>query len=622
MAVFNIDALKAGLHSSNRYERRIAQLVREGRYVESIKATVETASANVGSGSRSFVIYGEPQSGKTEMMIALTARLLDSGHRIVVVLLNDNVQLLIQNLSRFRNAGLDPAPQTFDEVLHDEIDLRHGEWVIFCKKNSHDLQKLNEKLRRVKDAVVVIDDEADYATPNAKINSGMRTKINELVEQLLGPTGLYVGVTATPARLNLNNTFNNDTERWVLFPPHPLYVGHPTFFPTTVDKSALPFNLQLLPDASDIPKYIREAIFRFLTNVAYLNTQVNSVEENYSMLIHTSGIRADHTKDYKEVLRTFEILSDPKNKLFNKYYESIWNIANKNFPGIADVVTEYVMKNARRRVVVVMNSNGKNNNYDPATTPTAPFTLAIGGNIVSRGVTFNNLLSMFFSRDVKHKIQQDTYIQRARMFGSRLPYLRHFELSIPESLYLAWHRCFLFHTLALAAIQTEGRSPVWLEDTRIASVAANSINRATVSIDSGEMSFEIFRYDAATLTPIISELSLPIMERLSRLQSAIGGNSLPSYLIDFIRGFCPNGDRDVAIHEATSIEGYADSEGFDRKLITRKRGFMGTNQTVNKAPDAIHHFKVFFNGAGNARLFYKFTGNVRFLKSSVFRIAN
>ena len=76
-----------------------------------------------------------------------------------------------------------------------------------------------------------------------------------------------------------------------------------------------------------------------------------------------------------------------------------------------------------------MNSDKEVNAADnrTATDPTAPFTITIGGNIVSRGVTFNNLLSMFFTRDVKHKLQQDTYIQRARMFGSRGTYLKYFD---------------------------------------------------------------------------------------------------------------------------------------------------------------------------------------------------
>jgi len=97
-----------------------------------------------------------------------------------------------------------------------------------------------------------------------------------------------------------------------------------------------------------------------------------------------------------------------------------------------------------------MNSErDKNVDFKAATNPSALFTIVIGGNIVSRGVTFDNLLSMFFTRDSKHKIQQDTYIQRARMFGSRKAHIHYFELTIPDQLYADWHRCFVFHRLAL-----------------------------------------------------------------------------------------------------------------------------------------------------------------------------
>jgi len=43
-----------------------------------------------------------------------------------------------------------------------------------------DLQKLIAELEN-SGPIVVIDDEADYATPNAKINQQERTKINDLV---------------------------------------------------------------------------------------------------------------------------------------------------------------------------------------------------------------------------------------------------------------------------------------------------------------------------------------------------------------------------------------------------------------------------------------------------------
>ena len=61
----------------------------------SIEAAVSAAEQKLTSGSATaLVIYGEPQSGKTEMMICLTAKLLDSGFPIIVHLLNDSVDLL------------------------------------------------------------------------------------------------------------------------------------------------------------------------------------------------------------------------------------------------------------------------------------------------------------------------------------------------------------------------------------------------------------------------------------------------------------------------------------------------------------------------------------------------
>jgi hypothetical protein len=449
---FDVATLTGSLSSNNRYEHRLAELLRDGRSTDSIKRTVSTVIENLQEGARSFVIYGEPQSGKTEMMIALTARLLDEGRRIVIVLVNDSVQLLRQNLSRFRKAGLDPAPKHFEEILHKEISLKKGEWIVFCKKNTHDLQKLSEKLRNIS-GIIILDDEADYATPNAKVNVNQRTRINELVGQLLGDDGIYLGVTATPARLDLNNTFDNETERWVIFDPHPEYNGHTVFFPSKLaDLERCDFQLAFLPDTNDIPKYLREALFRFFVRVAHLNLKINDIASNYCMLVHTSGVKVDHSEDHEQILKTISILGDEAHGKYEHYYKEIHEISEKNFPGEGQSICLYIRQNIGRNVVVVMNSEKKGNrgsDYETATSPMALFTIAIGGNIVSRGVTFNNLLSMFFTRDVKQKIQQDTYIQRARMFGSRGEYLKHFELSIPANLYNDWHRCFLYRLLRL-----------------------------------------------------------------------------------------------------------------------------------------------------------------------------
>jgi Z1 domain/Type III restriction enzyme, res subunit len=616
MSGFNLNELKKQTATENRYERRLAKLVADNHQVDRIKSAVESAVENIKNGDRSFVIYGEPQSGKTEMMIALTSKLLDLGFKLVIVLLNDSVQLLGQNLERFQRSGLSPAPKKFSELLPAEVTIGEHQWVIFCKKNSKDLQKLLEKIEGHPNRVVV-DDEADYATPNSKINRQEKSRINELTEELIGEEGIYIGVTATPGRLDLNRTHKNQNERWIDFPPHDNYTGQEMFFPVSID--GLPYSLIFLPDTGDEPRHLREALFRFMVNVAYLNTHVNEVERNYSMLIHTSGKVADHSIDYKQVIKILEALKDDTNSNHETYFRRIWEIAQERYPDQGGDLTKYIIANVERNNVVVMNSDKEKNAADnrTATDPTAPFTIIIGGNIVSRGVTFRNLLSMFFTRDVKHRLQQDTYIQRARMFGSRGGYLKYFELTIPKQLYLDWQTCFIFHRLSLESRRQNKRSPVWLDGERISAVSASSIDKTNVLVDKGEMSFALFDYKENEIREI-TDANIRPLQKLKALAELLGEDCVPGYLINYIENFCPLGDKSLGVHPPMSIGGYTEKDGeMDKATITRTKGFIGRSQMeVTKYPDAIHHINIFVNDTGKARLFYKYNGSVRFLKTA------
>ena len=607
---FDINKFRIVTPKSARYARQLSRLRDDKKYTESIEKAVEGAVKNIRiQQSRSFVVYGEPQSGKTEMMICLTARLLDEGHKIIIILLNDSVQLLNQNLDRFRRSTIDPAPQNFSEILDPSIAIGDSEWIIFAKKNSRDLEKLINKIGKYNQKVI-IDDEADYATPNAKINKGELTEINRKVGILLANNGIYIGVTATPARLDLNNTFENENEKWIDFPTHPEYTGQDDFFPTTLEKlHDIKYGLTLLPDTDDNPRYLKNALFSFFVNVAHLNSKVNSSEKNYCMLVHTSGKKVDHSEDYKQIIKVTNCLKNHSDKNFDRYVKEMWETAQERYSGDEDSIVRYVLDQISRSDVVVLNSDRIIEDTRRATSPSTPFTITIGGNIVSRGVTFENLLSMFFTRDVKHKIQQDTYIQRARMFGSRNSYLSCFELTIPEKLYLDWQKCFIFHRLSLSAIKAGKGSPVWLEDRRVKSVASASIDKTTVDMNSGEMSFEMFNYSSEIDAIIKDEDMLP-MQKLKEISEAIGSNSIHPYLVDFIEAFAPNGKDSIAIHSTRSV-GLSESDYHDR--LERPKGILG-GEDVKKFPSAIHHIMIVRNTYNKARVVYKYIGNITMIK--------
>ena len=119
---FDIGRFKRRNTSASQYDAQIDRLINQQISVDAIEVAVGGAIGNISENkSRSFVIYGEPQSGKNEMMICLTAKLIDAGYEYIVHLLNDSVDLLNQNLGRFKSSGLAPSARNFSEVFRSRL---------------------------------------------------------------------------------------------------------------------------------------------------------------------------------------------------------------------------------------------------------------------------------------------------------------------------------------------------------------------------------------------------------------------------------------------------------------------------------------------------------------------
>lgn len=605
-----------GQTGKTQYDDRIKTLKQNGIYTTSIESTVQQTIANLKQASaQSFVIFGEPQSGKTEMMIALNAKLLDEGYQIIVNLLTDSVDLLDQSLKRFRASGLNPSPKQFSELPHDPRQLRGREWVVFCKKNARDLEKLIELLR-LESKIIVIDDEADYASPDGNINrpEHEKTKINKLISELIGKDGIYIGVTATPARLNLNNTFENDSEKWVDFSPHPKYVGQDFFFPHS---NECQYRLHTFKaDEGDERNEIQKAILHFLCGVAELHEL--GIKENFTMLVHTSGKKAEHAEDVELLQSTLATLSSAESPGFERLRTKLWKIAKEY--GNPDSIGEFVLRNIRRNTIVEINSrNTRPGKVAEIANPTSLFSFGVGGNIISRGVTFDNLLSMYFTRSVKGKFSQDTYIQRARMFGSRERYKNYFQLWIPETLMGNWSKCFAFHKLALEALRSGAGAPVWLSDHKTTPTSPASIDRSSVDFEGGEMSFSLFDYDENEILKLFKRGDRDDIEVLRDLRRYFNVKEFPSYVYNYLTQELYPGSRLISFHKPSGFGTSANSNYTEEEKmnIRRTKGIFATNEYQrSELPNARHHMKVFHNGRGKARLFYKINGGaIKFIQN-------
>jgi len=167
------------------------------------------------------LVVGYVQSGKTANFTGVITKAADVGYRLFIVLSGLNNNLRNQTQLRLEKDIVSLTPQHWFSLTQETRDfsssvgnveylLRGGagqERVIgVIKKNPSRLLQLCEWLEGARSEtlrscpVLIIDDEADQATPNSHPRPEERTTINGLIVRLLSslPKAAYVGYTATP----------------------------------------------------------------------------------------------------------------------------------------------------------------------------------------------------------------------------------------------------------------------------------------------------------------------------------------------------------------------------------------------------------------------------------------
>ena len=133
------------------------------------------------------------------------------------------------------------------------------------------------------------------------------------------------------------------------------------------------------------------------------------------------------------------------------------------------------------------------------------------------------------------------------------------------------------------------------------------------------MSFEIFDYSSVVdaIKEIIQKTEIDNFQKLKTCPNLLGSDKLPQYLINYIEKFLPNEDHSIAIHEPKMPKSLFDGDKYtDQSGISRSRGFIGKfEREEDRYPQAIHHINILFNNEDNARVFYKYQGSIKFLKT-------
>jgi hypothetical protein len=410
------------------------------------------------------LLYGRIQSGKTVAMIALVAAAIDNGFRVIVVLTSDNVKLVSQTTDRFAALegpiALDAlSPETWSsDAKHIGKHLAQSGIVFVCSKNKARLAGLIEFLNEIGAPdfpALILDDEADQATLNTNLARSSRAvkKGGDAID----PTAIYtkvvdelrsslrhhvfLQVTATPYALLLQSVGTELRPSFTrLLEPGAGYTGGEAFFEAEhIDGPQPPLifvhpdeSASILAGATDTPDGLRSAIAFFLV-AAGAQELANplAARSGQNFLCHTSQLRKEH-KNLEGLVRSYidrigEHLEAKAGEALDRLHVAYGELGRTlpDRPPIEAILAQIERRLVTRKIVVI--------NAEYPGELGRGLNFIVGGNILGRGVTIENLLVTYYLREPKMG-QMDTMLQHARMYGYRSKLMVYTRVFLPEQL--------------------------------------------------------------------------------------------------------------------------------------------------------------------------------------------
>ena len=354
--------------------------------------------------------------------------------------------------------------------------------VLVVKKVKSILESVGERLQAElsqqgldSKSILIIDDEADNASLNTNKPEKDPTTINKLIRAIFNkfPIASYVGYTATPFANIFVNPYDNDPNNLDLFPSDFIvslnapdaYWGGRKVFPDNSD--TIPVCLREIKETeenflpvihkkdvryTELADSLKEAIHSFLINNV-IRTIRGQETKHRSMMINITRFNDVQIQIRECVMNYIELLHDAIEQLSSGYTEDF--IANKRMNEIYKLFCEDEFYKSVREgdsekgydpvtwrqiqdglfseinqvMVVVINSrNGKmsvrrgekDKRFDYEDYEhTGARVIAIGGLVLSRGLTLEGLMTSYYSRNAG---AYDTLLQMCRWFGYRPKY--------------------------------------------------------------------------------------------------------------------------------------------------------------------------------------------------------
>ena len=451
--------------------------------------------------SRRGLIIGDVQSGKTANYLGLICKAVDAGYKVVVLMTGTIEKLRKQTQMRvdegFVGADSDAMvkmlengqvigvgkydssirPMVLTSTADDfkqqnannlGFDLRNinGPVIFVVKKNSSILKRLNKWLttfnqngqQKIRQSILMLDDEADNASVNTNKDEDTPTAINGQIRDLVSKfeKSSYVGFTATPfANIFIDPDSYDAMLEEDLFPKDYIYSlnapsnytgarnifaedGNASYMLVEIDDNfrnpqsiefILPLKHKSAIHVRELPKDLKTAIEAFV--LANTMEDLMGLSDNHrSMLINVSrftavqeevsGLVNEYLKNIQSAcklyckLPTDKALQDIYIKQLKETFEVIYSTVDFEWE---EVQTQLYNSCGSIMVQTINQRNGQNLNYDDY--PHGLRLIAVGGMSLSRGLTLEGLVISYFYRNSR---MYDTLMQMGRWFGYRGKY--------------------------------------------------------------------------------------------------------------------------------------------------------------------------------------------------------
>lgn len=417
--------------------------------------------------TRKGLVMGNVQSGKTRNFAGVIAKAADEGYRFVIVLAGMHNNLRQQTQNRLDKdifwsdkwVGLTKPIGDFGNPAGGEAMFNNGNFMAaVVKKNSTRLTNLITWLRAIPEETrrtvptLIIDDEADQATPNSLEAKNKVSTLNRLLRELFQelPTATYVAYTATPYA----NVLINPDESADLFPSDFIttiptgegYFGAERVF--GISNAVDPFGestpgldmIRIISDEDvmslkvpsnaearnfydpEIPESLVDAVRWFL--LATATRRARGQHAHSSMLVHNTHYAGPH---FVVADKLRDLLIELRGSLDDPGWQLMWDaeidrvasersIAVPPWSRVREQLTVVLDAATGAKVIVDNGSSEDRLDYAGATPQTV---IAVGGGTLSRGLTLEGLCVSYFTRT---STAYDTLLQMGRWFGYRVGY--------------------------------------------------------------------------------------------------------------------------------------------------------------------------------------------------------